>query len=358
MFFESEDNTKVLASFLRTVGAWNDEDEASVARISISREIIGLIYNSPSEWDTRCPYNIKHVGDQFLNILRAFDENSNPREIDKIYVLSYRFVCEYDFLVGPGPKPDLEELLEIKYKVQNDASTMKGEIHAGIIWASYIMPSQIAKDFINEANIGAFKDFEQKKVEAQELKERWDKEIESKESAVEALKEKLEKYKVGFNFVGLYQGFSDLAEKKTKEASSLFWSLFWMGVLILSPLVLEIIFVLTGMFGDKSLGIDHLLVLVPIISIEIILIYFFRVVLLNHRSVKAQIMQIELRQTLCQFIQSYADYSSEIKKVDGTALEKFERLIFSGVISDPEKLPSTFDGIEQIGNLIKSLKNS
>lgn len=69
-------------------------------------------------------------------------------------------------------------------------------------------------------------------------------------------------------------------------------------------------------------------------------------------------MQIELRQTLCQFIQSYAGYSSEIKKQDAGALEKFESIIFSGVLSDPEKLPSTYDGMGQIGNLIKSIKNS
>jgi hypothetical protein len=67
-------------------------------------------------------------------------------------------------------------------------------------------------------------------------------------------------------------------------------------------------------------------------------------------------MQIELRQALCQFIQSYATYSKEIKTQDTGALEKFESLIFSWLLYDPDKLPSTFDGIEQIGNFIKSIK--
>jgi hypothetical protein len=129
-----------------------------------------------------------------------------------------------------------------------------------------------------------------------------------------------------------------------------------MGIVILVPLAFEIMFVASRIDSDKILGINHLLILIPLISIEIILIYFFRVILINHRSVKAQIMQIELRQTLCQFIQSYASYSKEIKTQDANALEKFENLIFSGVLSDPEKLPSTFDGIEQIGNFIKSIK--
>jgi len=46
-----------------------------------------------------------------------------------------------------------------------------------------------------------------------------------------------------------------------------------------------------------------------------------------------------------------------MKMQDSSALEKFESLIFSGVFSNPEKLPSTFDGVEQIGSLIKSVKN-
>ena len=106
------------------------------------------------------------------------------------------------------------------------------------------------------------------------------------------------------------------------------------------------------------MDLNHLIFLIPLISLEIILIYFFRVVLMNYRSVKAQILQIELRQTLCEFIQSYANYSSAIKEKDKEVLNKFENLIFSGVLSDPEKLPSTFDGLEQIAALIKNIKGT
>jgi len=89
-------------------------------------------------------------------------------------------------------------------------------------------------------------------------------------------------------------------------------------------LIAEIVIAVTRSYSGETFGIVHLIVLVPIFSFEVILIYFFRVILLNHRSVKAQIMQIELRQTLCQFIQSYADYSSEIKKKDDKALENLK----------------------------------
>ncbi|SEH05644.1 Uncharacterised protein [Candidatus Venteria ishoeyi] len=98
-------------------------------------------------------------------------------------------------------------------------------------------------------------------------------------------------------------------------------------------------------------------ILISLIPIELILIYFFRIILLNYRTVKAQIMQLELRKTLCQFIQDYTKYSEKIKKRDSTSLDKFESLIFSSVLSDPEKLPSTFDGLEQISNFIKKIKS-
>lgn len=356
MFFENEIRVKILASFIQKANIATVKEEFRATRLSISKEIIGYIHKSPSDWDARCSFNIKNIGEQYINWLNDFDP-SKSTDIDNIYSMSYRFLCEFDFLAGSGQELS-RELRHIRNKIEHDTHEIDGEVKSEIIYASYIMPANIVKDFINDANIGAFKAFEEKKLEAEKLKLDWDKEIASKEKTVQDLKDKLEKYKIGFNFVGLYQGFADLAEKKCREAFWLFWALIGMGILILTPLFIEITLLIIGSINSKPLGIDQFLILVPIISIEVILIYFFRVILSNHRSVKAQIMQIELRQTLCQFIQSYTSYASDMKKQDSTALEKFENLIFSGVISDPEKLPSTFDGMEQVGNLIKNLKNS
>ena len=69
----------------------------------------------------------------------------------------------------------------------------------------------------------------------------------------------------------------------------------------------------------------------PFVSIELISLYLFRVILTHYNSIKTQIMQLELRQTLCQFIQSYVEYAKEIKEKDGDSLEKFENLIFSSI---------------------------
>ena len=49
--------------------------------------------------------------------------------------------------------------------------------------------------------------------------------------------------------------------------------------------------------------------------------------------------------------------AKEIKEKDGASLDKFENLIFSSIVSTSEQVPSTFDGLEHITNLIKSAKS-
>jgi len=97
---------------------------------------------------------------------------------------------------------------------------------------------------------------------------------------------------------------------------------------------------------------------VPAFTLTLIFIYYFKICLNNFSSVKAQIMQIRLRMSLCQFIQSYADYAKEIRSEDGNPLGKFEDVIFSNIMGSEEKMPATFDGLDNIASLINAIKPS
>jgi hypothetical protein len=354
MYFAEENNLKAIGAFLRKAETINVSDENRAKRLSIAKELIGYIHRSPEGWDERCTFNIKYIGNNFLSSLRNFDP-SKLTEIDDIYSMAYRFLCEFDFLVGAKQQLSFE-LKSIKDKILKDVEEIDGNVRSQILYASYVMPANIAKEFINDSNIGVFRSFEEKKSEAEKLKIEWDKELEQKKSETEKLKERLDEYKTAFNFVGLYQGFSDLAQQKISESRKLFWSLIAMGVVILTPLAFKLYYTANGLLNGKTLSTDYLISLIPLISIEVVLIYFFRIILLNHRSVEAQKIQIELRKTLCQFIQSYAEYAAKIKTQDSASLEKFENLIFSGILSNPEKLPSTFDGLDQISELLRKVK--
>ena len=124
-----------------------------------------------------------------------------------------------------------------------------------------------------------------------------------------------------------------------------------MSSILALPLVLGLVYYFTDLDWLK-----HLYLGLPALSLELLLLYFYRVNLQHLRSTEAQIVQLELRQALCQVIQNYTDYSSEIKAKDPSALERFEALIFSGLRMDEKNVPTSFDGLEPLANLIKSFK--
>ncbi len=129
--------------------------------------------------------------------------------------------------------------------------------------------------------------------------------------------------------------------------------------LVITPVGVELYLL---MFKTETIKTNYLDLLkyaiFPTLTLQIVLVYFFRIALFNYKSVKAQLLQLELRKTLCQFIQSYSSYAKEMKATDNSSLEKFENLIFSGIIANEENLPSTFDGLEQLSKIIQSLKSS
>ncbi|WP_162995768.1 hypothetical protein [Janthinobacterium agaricidamnosum] len=66
-----------------------------------------------------------------------------------------------------------------------------------------------------------------------------------------------------------------------------------------------------------------------------------------------QLSQLELRKALCEFVQDYAKYASEIKEKNADTLARFETVIFSNIVMSDEKMPSVFEGIDQLSNLMR-----
>ena len=219
------------------------------------------------------------------------------------------------------------------------------------------MPINIFKSIANSESIQSIKNFNEISHLADTKRGDWEKELADRENRVNTLKEALSTYESGFNFVGLFDGFNELStEKKTEKDNLLFW-LKVLGFLIVTPLVAELIVLYINLEDIDKVKNVLMLSVVPTISLVAIFIYYFRVILFNYKAAKSQLLQIELRKTLCRFIQHYSKYSFEIKEKDKEALAKFENIIFSGIVSDDERLPTTFDGVEQLGQLIKSVKS-
>mgnify|MGYP000409808951 CR=1 FL=1 len=184
----------------------------------------------------------------------------------------------------------------------------------------------------------------------------WEKEISEREARVEKIKESLDEYNTAFNFVGLYDGFNDLFKEKKGDVKSLLNWLKLSVVFIISPIIFEFYFIVSHATNIGLYKEAILFSLMPTLSLVVIATYFFRVLLSNYKSVKSQIMQIELRMTLCRFIQSYADYSAELKSKNETTLSKFEEIIFSNILSTDSVDLSAFDGMEKFAGMMGSTK--
>ncbi|NIZ04973.1 hypothetical protein [Pseudoalteromonas sp. HF66] len=343
--------------------------------------IIQDIYASPGPWDSYCEISIKKYGDDFITYLRDFKYLSNElglnngfqiSDIKKLYLICLSFLIERQFFSPSDLNSDQlannEKIILVKKNIDDYASAelLDSKFKAEIIETKYMIPVELMKNLYFSKEVQAIKSFEDSTnkikeldVQSADIEERLNKlkleheaNIDEKVEKVKELERTLKNQETAFNFVGLYKGFNDLLKKKILESRVLLGALVSMGIIMITPLMYNI-------NSQSVLSPDiasNLFKLIPFISLEILLIYFFRVILQNYKSVKGQILQIELRQTLCQFIQNYAEYSKEIRTTDSHPLEKFENLIFSGIISDSENLPSTFDGMDQITKLLTSLK--
>ena len=91
----------------------------------------------------------------------------------------------------------------------------------------------------------------------------------------------------------------------------------------------------------------------PPYSVEVLVLYGFRLLYQQYLFVKSELLQLNLRYSLCAFIESYMEFKKNNK--DNT-VDLFEQLIFSNIISDEKKVPATVDGLESIAKIIESIK--
>ncbi len=360
-FFDTDHSKKAIEIFKNKIYALDISGEFERERNEHIRLVLSAMVKESEQWDKNCQISIRLIGDSFINRVSTGNAPGSTiftkEWLDSFCALCFQFLFEFFLSIKNNLSVELEET---RLFVIQDMDSFESKAKKWIQSTIHDTPARIVKSIINSDEIENIKGFSSVFAKAEQLIKGWDTEFIKKEKRVAALQAILSEQENDYNFVGISKGFSNLAEKKKKEAKLLFVSLFLMGGGLMVPLILGLFIVTLAKQYAKfqHLVADHLIIAISLLSIEIILMYFFRILLVNHRSVKAQILQIELRRTLCEFIEKYADYSVEIKIKNSNALEKFENLIFSGILSNPEKLPSTFEGMEQISDLIKSFKKS
>ncbi|MEI7336870.1 hypothetical protein [Pectobacterium carotovorum] len=346
-FFSSKNVKEKIEAYIHFLRFAHAETDFQKNRSTYCTNVLVSMLNHPLEWSRYTEFNVNKIGSRLIGNL---DERIADNEsIDYVFSSLFRFLMELYFTQSD----DLSvELTIVKNFAFNKKDNFTEKSQRQIDYALNEMPFSLFRDKYHRDDIQHFikaakaeKSMKNKMVE-------WDEKIRLQVEKLEALNAKLDEQETAYNFVGLYKGFHNLSRAKRVEAKAALFNTRLFGSLTIIPLVFEAIVLSVNSSGT---WLDAFrLALIPAFALTFILIYYFRVSLSNYQSVKSQIVQIELRKSLCTFIQNYSVYAE--KMTDKESLRKFENVIFSNIMPSEDKIPSTFDGIEQIAKLIESVK--
>lgn len=329
--------------------------------------VLNFILSSNDYWLSYCPFSYSFAKENMQSELNKLIRGKTDEiDTDLLLLDCMCFVREailslqrkhpayfQDRLYGSR---ELDELWT--WFIELDETDINKRWHRYFSYVKNELANSIFNYQLGDKSFQAFLNFENNIVDADkkssEFKQKIQHEIdraESKIQEVQRLENTLKEQKEGYNFIGLSKGFSDLLKKKENSRKWIFRFLILIGLVIIGVPLINL-FCLEIKWAELSWQ-----QMVASIGLEFVLIYYFRITLQHYRSVQTQIMQLELRLSLCQFIQNYAEYAKEMKVNDKEALAKFENLIFSSILSNDNNIPSTFDGMEQITQLIKELKS-
>lgn len=337
-------------------------------KIKDSIVILESIEKNSDEWLKACSYS---YGLYHQDFLKKLSDLKNDRSFsDELFLYLICFLKEYIFSMQRDNLIYERQLIEILDKFEKDKYSIN--VVTGDFFPNYIKNKlllDVLNNFLGGKDFKFFKNY-QENVELaaayeKEIRDKMEKfksettdkikefeiRISEKINIAATLEETLNEQKTAFNFVGLSKGFENLLNKRLISELSTFWFLIALGIIvIIAPVVYKI---------SLSVDMKDWMSLLPIFGLDLIIIYFFRITLKHYHSIQAQIIQLELRQALCAFIQNYIEYAREMRDNDSRindSLDKFENLIFSSIVSDSDKIPGTFDGLESLTSFISECR--
>lgn len=327
-------------------GLREDEDERYRFLLNFIGATFFHIKSHPELFDERCPLNIKSLGDRYVSGADRL-VLSEATDVEFMFSTSYRFLVEYQLGTSDLLSSDLLSLLSRVRDFEYDGTTINQ-----LRYADYQMIIDVVRRYIHHPNMIDLKALPEQLDLAQRVKAEAVSDLDAREGRVNALKDKLDTYKTAFNFFGLYDGFKKLRTAKGIEGNLGLLVMVVLALLMVCPFLAKFYL---SFFPVKGVELDTQFY-VALAGFELVLAYFFRVALHNYRSIKAQLIQIDLRMALCQFVQDYAVYAKEVSKDNPQLLDRFDQIVFSGIVNDEGAIPSTFDGVDQLAKLIAAVR--
>lgn len=165
---------------------------------------------------------------------------------------------------------------------------------------------------------------------------------------LETYEEKLIGYKNQYNFVLLSHGYKKLSDQKKKSlVNTRIVTWFFSFMLLMAPLIT----LLNNKFNWIAIGtgLSSLSFYLPLATFEIIIFYFLRLYYSEVHSIQTQLLQIDQRLSLCEFIHDYVEKRSA--SADHDSWKMFETLIFSPIQMSKDNIPSILDGANVLADV-------
>ncbi|HBX5779121.1 TPA: hypothetical protein MH538_27225 [Klebsiella pneumoniae] len=280
-----------------------------------------------------------------------------------------RLIYEYNFWTVSDTRQPL--FLDFSILERLDRLSPKDNIPISFTWIEQTMPAALVKHLLRSdkfslfkniaTNVGGFEEEISKQIkngistaqnEAEQLKEKIETLVNNADSSIKSLQEydeKLKQYKSEYNFVLLSKAFSNLLKtKKAEYVTNHNTVAFFSALLVVIPVGALLNHILE--WYKVEFNFSALAYYLPILSLELLMFYFMRLYYIEGKAIKAQLLQIEQRLSLCEFIHDYV----ETKNNSGSEKESwslFEKLIFSPIQVSSENIPSLLDGASSIAEL-------
>jgi hypothetical protein len=344
-----------LKSVLRELAIrYQNPSLADAERVGLFGQVLISMLNDADDWDRSCQYTIRRHGSNFQSTAGDLRTNAKADDLDLLKAYAYVFLVELDLSIHDQLEDTLRQFKESALKEFRGRDDRAGLI---VKIGTDQLPLAILKDTLNAPGIGNFKAVGELSTSIENRVANWTAQLTAHQEKVDELRANLERYEHAYNFVGLYQGFSNMENTIKSELAKQRRNMILFGILMLFPALIDLSLITLGKVDFSTNKLATLIGGGAVsLTCTLIFLYFFRIVLRDVDSKDAQLVQVRLRMTLCQFIQDYAKYAAEIRQKNPEVLSKFESLIFSGIVGTQDKLPSTFDGLEQLGALLKTAK--
>jgi len=317
-----------------------------------------------SELEKFTTFNQKHLSSRASPSLTVLQD-------DKINFLSLLLRLLNEFYFWSPSSEETPDVINTFVLLRLDSLTKGTRINSHFLWIAHSMATSITRDLINSNEFKSIREIAQevdayenkistlKTKELAEFEQQMDcctskselliKTIEDLEVDLQNYEKKLSEYKNEYNFILLSKAFKKMSAAKNTELTSA-KRITWVFTTLLSapPLFTFLNHIFSWI--EIGSGLNSLTFYLPLLTLELLIFYFMRLYYGEVKTLNTQLLQIEHRLSLCEFVHDYID-KKNADKDNKSSWDAFEALIFSPIQISAENIPSLLDGANVVADI-------